>query len=72
MERMDRIKVSLKLSGLSCMGCVSMVKSALEKAGAQEVNVSLDKAEFSVEKGEKIEKFIEAVKKAGYGAEVEN
>ncbi len=67
---MERIKISLKLSGLSCKGCVSAVKSILERAGAQEVSVTLDKAEFSVEKGEKIEKFIEAVKKAGYEAEV--
>ncbi len=69
---MERIKVSLKLSGLSCMGCVSAVKSALEKAGAREVNVTLDKAEFLVEKGEAIKKFVEAVRRSGYDAEVES
>jgi copper chaperone CopZ len=63
-------KVSLKLSGLSCGGCVAAVKSAIERAGGKEVKVSLERAEFLSE-GENIEKYIEAVKSSGYNAEPE-
>jgi copper chaperone CopZ len=62
-------KVVLRLSGLTCMGCVANVKAALEKAGAKEVEVTLDKAEFLAEE-ESVQKFIDAVKESGYGAEL--
>ncbi|MGC8580779.1 MAG: heavy-metal-associated domain-containing protein [Thermoplasmata archaeon] len=35
-------KVTLKIFGMTCEDCVYTVKSNLEKAGAKEVNVSLD------------------------------
>ena len=65
---MGKVKVRLKLSGLSCMGCVATVKSALETAGAEEVNVTLNEAEFFVDEGEKVERFIQAVRDSGYDA----
>ena len=66
-----KVKIRLKLSGLSCVGCVANVKAALEAAGAEEVKVSLDKAEFLGDK-ERVENFIKAVLKASYGAELDN
>jgi copper chaperone CopZ len=39
---MDVHKVTLKIFGMTCEDCVCTVKSNLEKAGAKEVNISLD------------------------------
>jgi|GEM_PF-607410 len=38
----DMNKVTLKIFGMTCEDCVYTVKSNLEKAGAKEVNVSLE------------------------------
>ena len=60
----------LKVDGMTCDGCVRTVTKVLEKAGAQEVRVSLEegRAEFRAE-GD-AEAFVEAVKRVGYGAEL--
>jgi len=62
--------VVLKVDGMTCDGCVRTVRKVLEKAGAQEVHVSLveGRAEFCAE-GE-VQAFVEAVKRVGYGAEL--
>ena len=65
---MGKVKVRLKLSGLACMGCVATVKAALERAGAEEVNVTLNEAEFFVDEGEKVERFVQVVRDSGYDA----
>jgi|Deesub1362B_J571_1020462.scaffolds.fasta_scaffold41521_1 copper chaperone CopZ len=69
---MGKTSVKLKLSGLSCAGCVATVKSALESVGAKDVSVTLERAEFSIDEGEKIDKFIQAIEKSGYNAVVEH
>jgi copper chaperone len=42
-------KVTLKVTGMSCMGCVSSVRQALAtKAGVTAVDVSLERGEVTV------------------------
>lgn len=60
--------VSLELSGLSCGGCISTVKAALENAGAEVDKITLNEAKIRIREDEEVEKFIEAVKRVGYGA----
>jgi len=64
--------LKLKLSGLGCAGCVNVVRNALEKAGAKVENINLNEAEIIVKDDEDVEKYIEAVRKAGYNAKVES
>jgi|Deesub1362B_J571_1020462.scaffolds.fasta_scaffold00232_17 copper chaperone CopZ len=64
-------KVSLKLSGLSCGGCISAVKSAIEGSGGKDVKITIDRAEFYIGNDEDVQKFISAIESSGYKAEVE-
>lgn len=61
----------LKVEGMTCEGCVRTVTKVLEKAGAQEVQVSLDegRAVFKADGDPAI--FIQAVERVGYGATLE-
>lgn len=61
-------RVELKLQGLTCMGCVSAVKAALEEAGARVIEVGLERAVVEVDEGAELESLVRAVKDAGYSA----
>ncbi len=60
----------LNVEGMTCDGCVRTVSRVLEKAGAQEVRVSLKegRAEFRAEGDARL--FVEAVSRVGYRAEL--
>ncbi len=62
------MRVKLELFGLSCAGCVSVVKAALENAGAKVKEISLNEAEIEIGEGEDVEKYLRAVRDAGYEA----
>ena len=62
-------KVRLELSGLSCGGCIGVVKATLENAGAKVKKITLNEAEIEIE-GD-IEKYIKAIKEVGYDAMLE-
>jgi copper chaperone len=66
----------LKVSGMTCGGCISTVTDALKAiAGVGAVNVSLSAGEATVQYDEKLtspEKLKSAVKGAGYGVDVTN
>jgi|Deesub1362A_J573_1020465.scaffolds.fasta_scaffold01398_7 copper chaperone CopZ len=62
-------RVRIELYGLSCAGCVSAVRTALEKAGAKVIRIDLSEAEIEVG-DEDVQKYLQAVKMAGYGARV--
>jgi copper chaperone len=63
----------LKVSGMTCGGCISTVTHALKAvAGVGDVNVSLSTGEATVQYDEKLtspEKLKTAVKGVGYGVE---
>ncbi len=61
-------KNTLKIEGMTCIGCASTVKDALEKAGAKDVFVDFTLGEAIFKKNENIpiEKFINAIEKVGY------
>ncbi len=61
-------RVRLELSGLACSGCVNAVKNALERAGAKVEKIDLKEAEIVIEND--VEKYIEAIRKAGYNAKI--
>lgn len=61
-------RIRLRLFGLVCGGCVNAVRSALEKAGAKVERINLNEAEIMAE-GD-VEKYVKAVRDAGYNAEV--
>jgi len=58
----------VELSGLTCMGCVSAVKAALESAGARVAEINLERAVVEID-GDP-QKLIKAVKEAGYTAKI--
>ncbi|MBL0144250.1 MAG: heavy-metal-associated domain-containing protein [Betaproteobacteria bacterium] len=64
----------LRISGMTCGGCVSTVTHALKAiAGVGDVYVSLTAGEATVQYSEKLtspEKLKSAVKGAGYGVDV--
>jgi len=62
--------VRLTLSGLKCKGCVGKVKKELEGVGAIVRGISLKELEIEIPEGEKVEKFIEVIRKAGYDAKL--
>ncbi|MDI9609846.1 MAG: heavy metal-associated domain-containing protein [Archaeoglobaceae archaeon] len=64
--------VKLSLSGLKCKGCVAKVRKKLEEAGAIVKGISLKELEMEIPEGEKIEKFIEIIRKEGYDAKLES
>lgn len=66
--------IKLKITGMTCNHCVEHVTNALQSVDGVDtarVNLETDSAEvqFSGERPSN-EKLVEAVKKAGYGAEV--
>lgn len=61
-------RVRLELSGLSCGGCVGVVKAALENAGARVERITLNEAEIEIGEGEDVEKYLRAVRDSGYKA----
>ncbi len=67
-DRSEGKRVELKLDGLTCMGCVSAVRAALESAGARVMEISMDKAVIETEIDP--EKLVKAVKDAGYSAKI--
>lgn len=65
----DRMKVVLKLSGLSCNHCIMRVEKALKDAGAEVEKVTLEEAVIDIPEGGNVEDFVKAVEDAGYKAE---
>jgi len=70
-EKKAAKRVEIKLDGLTCMGCVSAVKAALEEAGANVVEIGLDRAVVEVDEEAELQKLVEAVEGAGYSARLE-
>ena len=67
-------KQTLKISGMTCDGCVKSVSRVLERVdGVESVTVSLEAETASVDAGEGVgtETLIGAVERAGFGAVVE-
>lgn len=66
--------ISLSISGMSCAACVNKVEKALKTVeGVNDVSVNFasEKAKVSYNNISSLEKLVEAVKKAGYGASLE-
>ncbi|MCF6192295.1 MAG: heavy-metal-associated domain-containing protein [Candidatus Hydrothermae bacterium] len=66
--------VILRVEGMTCEGCVRAVTRVLERAGAQDVQVSLDqeRARFLAPDDASLQPYIAAIEKAGYRATPEN
>jgi mercuric reductase len=63
--------IKLRITGMTCEHCAQTVKEALESVeGIKSANVYFPKGYAQVEGEAQVEKLIEAVKKAGYGAEL--
>lgn len=62
--------VRLKLSGLKCKGCIAKVRKDLQEAGAIVRGIGLNEVELEISEGQKVENFIEVIRKAGYNAEI--
>ncbi|MCS7143573.1 MAG: hypothetical protein NZ879_00955 [Archaeoglobaceae archaeon] len=62
--------VKLSLYGLKCKGCVAKVKKALEEVGAIVKGISLKELEIEIPEGERVEKFIEIIRREGYDAKI--
>ncbi|MET1123745.1 MAG: hypothetical protein ABWW66_00585 [Archaeoglobaceae archaeon] len=60
-------RFKLRLRGLSCEGCVSVAKAAMESAGARVLRISLEEAEVEAED---VSKCLEALRSVGYDAEI--
>ena len=60
----------LKVEGMMCEHCVARVKDVLEKAGAKNVEVSLEEGTAKLEAGLLLSdaKLVKAVEDAGYKA----
>ncbi len=66
-------RVTLSLSGMHCSSCALLIEKSLKKVpGVKEakVNFAAEKAMLTVESGVVLEDLIQAVKKAGYRAEI--
>lgn len=61
-------KKVLKVGGMTCTGCASTIKNALEKEGATDVFVdfSMGEAVFQKPNNIPLEKFIKAIERSGY------
>jgi copper chaperone len=58
---------------MTCMHCVGAVKKALEQVpGVETAEVSLDQAQALVTGNADVEAMLSAIKKEGYGAEVQS
>jgi Cu+-exporting ATPase len=67
----DDDSVQLLLSGMSCASCVSKVQQALERVdGVTRANVNLAERSALVRGAKNTQALIDAVEKAGYGAEI--
>jgi copper chaperone len=64
--------ITLKVEGMSCAHCQRAVKEALERQGAQNVQVDLQKGLATVEGGVNTDQLIAAVVEEGYQASVAN
>ena len=64
--------IELKVAGMSCQHCVRAVKDALEAApgGARVERVELDSGRVLIEGEVDPQALLEAVKEAGYGAQI--
>ncbi len=62
--------VKLSLTGLKCKGCIAKLRKELESAGAMVRGISLKELELEIAEGQKIENFIEIIRKAGYDAKL--
>jgi copper chaperone CopZ len=62
--------VKLSLTGLKCKGCIARLRKELESAGAVVRGISLKELELEIAEGQKIENFIEIIRKAGYDAKL--
>ncbi len=67
-------KKTLRVGGMTCTGCATTVKNALEKEGATDVYVdfSMGEAVFQKPDSVPIEKFIKAIERSGYIVKDEN
>ena len=65
-------EVVLKVEGMTCQGCVHTVTKVLERKGAQEIEISLEKgmARCKVDPSVSAQELAEAVTKFGYTATV--
>ncbi len=67
-------QITLKVSGMSCQGCVNAVTAALKNTnGVKTAEVSLEKNMATVEYDPAIAKpedLVRAIEEAGYGASV--
>ncbi len=61
-------KIKIKIEGMTCQGCVRSVTKVLERMGAKDIEVSLEKgeAEFSLENEGKIEDIKKEIEILGY------
>lgn len=68
----DEYRVTMRVEGLTCDGCVGSVTAALEEAGAKGAEVSLDegKAVAVVKDTKIVDKLLRAVEDAGYKAKL--
>lgn len=66
-------RVTLKIQGMTCMGCVATVRKVLEKKGAKDIKVSLEegRAEFILENGN-LDEILKALEIVGYPPVVES
>lgn len=73
-EASATLDVKLSVKGMTCAGCASQVRAALEKVPGvtkAEVDLKANEATVAYEKGKTTpEKLVEAIKKAGYQASV--
>lgn len=65
-------ELELEIKGMTCEGCAGVVRAVLENSGAEKVKISLEngKAEMLIPSEERVEKFVRAVREAGYSAVV--
>ena len=61
-------KIKIKIEGMTCQGCVRSVTKVLERMGAKDIEVSLEKgeAEFNLENKGKIEDIKKEIEILGY------
>jgi len=61
-------KIKLKIEGMTCQGCVRSITKVLERMGAIDITVSLEKgeADFNLENREKIEEIKKEIEVLGY------
>jgi copper chaperone CopZ len=71
-EVKEAVRVTMKIEGLTCAGCVGSVAAALEEAGARGAEVSLEEGNAVAIVGEEavVEKLVAAVEDAGYKARI--